>query len=245
MLQPFAGIARLLAVKKSMDQRLLIIKDGIRSGSPVTDALRTRGFAVTTASDFELAVDPALADSFDLILIDHSETRVNATEICAGLRQRNADAPLMVLTHCDQVQHRIAMFKAGADDYLVKPVNLDELQVRIQALLNRSSRRKKQDLSSYEFGGMRVDLQRAELLRNGATIELSEREVRLLRFLIENRGRTVSRTALLQHVWEYRQATLTRTVDVHILRLRNKIEDDPKAPRFIVTVHGLGYRFDG
>jgi two-component system alkaline phosphatase synthesis response regulator PhoP len=228
-----------------MDQRLLIIKDGIHSGSQLTDALRTRGFTVTTASNFELAVDPGLADSFDLILIDHSETKVNATEICADLRQRNADAPLMILTHRDQVQHRIAMFKAGADDYLVKPVNLDELQVRIQALLNRSSRHKKQDLSSYEFGGMQVDLQRAELLRNGATVELSEREVRLLRFLIENRGKTVSRTALLQQVWGYRQATLTRTVDVHILRLRNKIEDDPKDPRFIVTVHGLGYRFDG
>jgi two-component system alkaline phosphatase synthesis response regulator PhoP len=228
-----------------MDHRLLIIKDGIRSASQVTDALRGRGFTVCAASNFEFTVDPGLADSFDLIVIDQSESKMNATDICAELRRRNVEAPLMVLTPCDQIQHRIAIFKAGADDYLVKPVNLDELQVRIEALLARSFRHKKQDLPSYEFGGMRLDPDRSELFRNGSTIELSEREVRLLRFLIENRGKTVSRTALLQHVWGYRQAPLTRTVDVHILRLRNKIEDDPKDPQFIVTVHGMGYRFDG
>jgi two-component system alkaline phosphatase synthesis response regulator PhoP len=244
MLQPFARFCRLLS-EESMDHRLLIIKDGVRSPSQVTDDLRGRGFTVATASNFEFTVDPGLADSFDLIVIDHTESKMSATDICAELRQRNVEAPLMVLTPCDQVQHRIAIFKAGADDYLVKPVNPDELQVRIEALLSRSSRHKKQDLSSYEFGAMRLDLRQSELFRNGSKIELSERETRLLRFLIENRGKTVSRNALLQHVWGYRQAPLTRTVDVHILRLRNKIEDDPKDPQFIITVHGLGYRFNG
>jgi two-component system alkaline phosphatase synthesis response regulator PhoP len=228
-----------------MDHRLLIIKDGVRSPSQVTDDLRGLGFTVATASNFEFTVDPGLADSFDLIVIDHTESKMSATDICAELRQRNVEAPLMVLTPCDHLQHRIAIFKAGADDYLVKPVNLDELQVRIESLLTRSSRHKKPDLSSYEFGAMRLDLSHSELFRNGSKIELSEREARLLRFLIENRGKTLSRTALLQHVWGYRQAPLTRTVDVHILRLRNKIEDDPKDPQFIITVHGLGYRFNG
>jgi two-component system alkaline phosphatase synthesis response regulator PhoP len=92
---------------------------------------------------------------------------------------------------------------------------------------------------------MRVDFHRSELFRNGSSIELSEREARLLRYFVENRGKTISRDALLEHVWGYRRAPLTRTVDVHILRLRHKIEDNPKEPRFIVTVPGFGYRFDG
>jgi len=123
--------------------------------------------------------------------------------------------------------------------------NLDELQARIESLLIRSERRKKPEIVNYEFGGRRVDFRRSRLSRNGTTVSLSEREARLLRYFVENRGKTISRTALLQHVWGYRQAPLTRTVDVHILRLRHKIEDDPKAPRFIVTVPGFGYRFDG
>jgi len=136
-------------------------------------------------------------------------------------------------------------FKAGADDCLFKPVDLDELQVRIEALLIRYARRKKQEVSSYVFTGRRVDFGRSELVCNGSKVELSEREARLLRYFIQNRGKTISRSALLQHVWGYRHAPFTRTVDVHILRLRNKIEDNPKDPQFIVTVPGLGYRFDG
>src|SRR5262249_32961711 len=103
----------------------------------------------------------------------------------------------------------------------------------------------KQEISSYEFAGRRVNFHQSELVRNGSKIELSEREARLLRYFIQNRGKTVSRSALLQHVWGYRQAPLTRTVDVHILRLRHKIEDNPREPQFIVTVPGFGYRFDG
>ena len=112
-------------------------------------------------------------------------------------------------------------------------------------LLIRSDRGKRQEIATYEFGSMRFDFHQCELRRNGSKVELSQRETRLLRYFVENRGKTISRSALLQHVWGYRQAPLTRTVDVHVLRLRNKIEEDPKDPRFIVTIHGFGYRFDG
>ena len=145
----------------------------------------------------------------------------------------------------DQIRHRVAFFKAGADDFLIKPVDLDELQVRVEALLIRYVRRKKQEIFYYEFAGRRVDFGHSELVRKGSTVSLSEREARLLRYFVQNRGKTISRSALLQHVWGYRNAPLTRTVDVHILRLRHKIEDNPKDPQFIVTVPGLGYRFDG
>jgi two-component system alkaline phosphatase synthesis response regulator PhoP len=228
-----------------MDHHLLLIRDDVYSIRYVIDLLRNRGYTVATASNFEFTTDPGLADNFDLIVIDHAGPRLNAMEICAELRQRNVEAPVVVLAPRDHVQDRIAIFAAGADDYLLKPVDLDELHIRIEALLARSVRSKKQEISCYEFGEMRVDFHRSELFRNGSSIELSEREARLLRYFVENRGKTISRNALLEHVWGYRRAPLTRTVDVHILRLRHKIEDNPKEPRFIVTVPGFGYRFDG
>jgi two-component system alkaline phosphatase synthesis response regulator PhoP len=165
-------------------------------------------------------------------------------QICAELRCRNLRSPVIVLAG-REVQDRISIFKAGADDYVLKPIDCEELQVRIQALLLRACRRKKPEISNYEFGGMFVDFRESEIIRNGSKLELSQRENRLLRHFIENRGKVISRVALLRHVWGYRDAPLTRTVDVHILRLRQKIENDPKDPRFIVTVHGFGYRFDG
>jgi two-component system, OmpR family, alkaline phosphatase synthesis response regulator PhoP len=228
-----------------MDQRLLLIRDDACSMRHLTDVLRERGYTVATLSNFEFALDPAFTDNFDLILVDHAEPRLNAIDICVELRQRDVEAPVVVLAAHDHVQQRVAIFKAGADDYLLKPIDPDELQARIEALLARSVRKKKPEISSYEFGSFRVDFHESRLARNGSVIELSERESRLLRYFVENRGKTISRNALLQHVWGYRRAPFTRTVDVHILRLRHKIEDDPKHPRFIVTVPGFGYRFDG
>jgi two-component system alkaline phosphatase synthesis response regulator PhoP len=228
-----------------MEHHLLLIRDDVYSMSQVTEALRSQGYTVATATKFEFITDPGLADDFDLIVIDHSEHRINAMDICAELRQRDIEAPIVVLAARDQVQHRVAIFRAGADDCLIKPVDIDELQVRVESLLIRSIRKKKQEIFSYEFAGRRVDFGQSELVRHGARVGLSEREARLLRYFVENRGKTISRSALLQHVWGYRRAPTTRTVDVHILRLRHKIEDNPKDPRFIVTVPGFGYRFDG
>jgi two-component system, OmpR family, alkaline phosphatase synthesis response regulator PhoP len=228
-----------------MDYQLLLIRDDTRSMRPVMEALRGRGYTVATASKFEFVTDPGLADNFDVIVVDHAEDGINAMDICAELRQRDIEVPIVVLAARDQIRHRVAIFKAGADDCLTKPVDLDELQVRIEALLIRYVRRKTQEISTYEFAGRRVDFGLSELVRNGSTVGLSQREARLLRYFVQNRGKTISRSALLQHVWGYRNAPLTRTVDVHILRLRHKIEDNPKDPQFIVTVPGLGYRFDG
>jgi two-component system alkaline phosphatase synthesis response regulator PhoP len=227
-----------------MDHHVLLINDD-GSMKQVAEALRSKGYTVATASGFEFGTDPGFADAFDLIVIDHSEHGLNAMDVCAELRQRDVVAPIVVVAARDQVQHRVAMFKAGADDCLIKPVDFDELQVRLESLLIRSVRQRKQEISCYEFAGRCVDFGQSQILRNGSRVGLSEREVRLLRYFVQNRGKTISRNALLQHVWGYRHAPLTRTVDVHILRLRHKIEDDPRDPRFIVTVPGFGYRFDG
>lgn len=228
-----------------MDHQLLVIREDVRAVRHLIKALEGQGYSVVSTSRFDFGADPGVAESFDLIVVDHCEPRLNAMDICAELRQRNIEAPVVVLAGREQLRQRVAIFRAGADDYLIKPVDLDELQARIESLLIRSARLKKPQIFDYEFDGRRVDFRRSRLARNGHMIGLSEREARLLRYFVENRGKTISRTALLQHVWGYRQAPLTRTVDVHILRLRHKIEEDPKDPRFIVTVPGFGYRFDG
>ena len=227
-----------------MDHHLLAIEARGSNERSVTDLLRGWGYRVATASSDSDAIETGLADSADLIVINHSEPRINAMQICTELRCRNLRSPVIVLAG-REVPDRVDIFKAGADDYVLKPIDCEELQVRIRALLLRSCRRRKPDISRYEFGGICVDFRESEVIRNGSKVELSQREVRLLRHFIENRGRVISRVALLRHVWGYRETPLTRTVDVHILRLRQKIEHDPKAPRFIVTVHGFGYRFDG
>src|SRR6516164_3236104 len=228
-----------------MDQNLLLIRDDVGAMRPITDALQSRGYSIATRSNFEFSIDPGFAADFDLILIDHSEPKVNAIDICTELRELEVETPVIVFAPPKPVPQRVAIFKAGADDYLLKPVDLDELQARVEALLVRMVRMRKSDIESYEFGPIHVDFRQSELARNGTVIELSELETRLLRYFVENRGKTISRNALLQHVWGYSRAPLTRTVDVHVLRLRHEIEDDPKHPRFIVTVPGFGYRFDG
>ena len=228
-----------------MDRHLLVIRADASSIRNVIEGLRDRGYTVVTISNFELTVDPALAENFDLIIVEHAQNRINALEICAELRQQDVETPVIVVADQNLAQHRVPIFKAGGDDYLLNPCDLDELQARIDALLARLVRKKKPDLTSYEFAGVRVDFDRSELIRDASVIQLSERENRLLRYFVENRGKTISRSALLQRVWGYRYASLTRTVDVHILRLRHKIEENPKDPRLIVTVPGFGYRFDG
>jgi two-component system, OmpR family, alkaline phosphatase synthesis response regulator PhoP len=235
-----------MAPEKRMGHCLLTIEND-RTGHErrVSEVLEESGHTVATTSDSVAAADAALAAHVELIIVHHSQPVIRAIDVCAELRRRNVHLPVIVLGARHDFPDRIAIFKAGADDYLPKPVDFEELQVRIEALLLRFARNRNYDVLSYEFGGMRVNFGQAELVRNGSTTGLSERESRLLRYFVENRGKTLSRNALLQHVWGYREAPLTRTVDVHILRLRQKIEENPKAPRYIVTVHGFGYRFDG
>jgi len=228
-----------------MDHQLLLIREDIRASRYVTDALQGRGYRVVTASRLEFNSDPGLADSFDLIVIDHSEPRLNAMDICSELRQRHIEVPLVVLAHRAQVPHRVEIFNAGADDYLIKPIDPEDLSARVEVLLSRSDRNKRAEVASHKFGKWRVDFRTLALTHGSSRVDLSQREIRLLQYLIENRGKTISRTALLHHVWGYRQTPLTRTVDVHVLRLRKKIEENPREPKFIITVPGFGYRFDG
>ena len=154
---------------------------------------------------------------------------------------------LLIKDHADS--GHTETFDLMVVDGVEPPINALELcaELRrcIEELLRRVDRTKQQEISSFGFGGMIVNFRKSEIMRNESRVELSERESRLLQYFVENRGKILSRTTLLQQVWGLQRAPLTRTVDVHVLRLRQKIENDPKSPRFIITVHGLGYRFDG
>src|SRR3989442_8229748 len=137
-----------------MDHHLLVVRADASAIKDIIDGSRDRAYSVFPIPTFELAVDPALAENFDLIIVEHSQNRIDALEICAELRQRNVETPLIVLADPDQAQHRVAIFKAGGDDYFLKPVDLDELQGRIEALLVGSVRKREPEVTSYEFAGV-------------------------------------------------------------------------------------------
>jgi two-component system alkaline phosphatase synthesis response regulator PhoP len=168
-------------------------------------------------------------------------------DVCRTLRQRGVQTPILMLTARGQVIDRVVGLKLGADDYLVKPFEMAELLARIEALLRRSSTSGSSDVTaeSYRFGDIAVDFRRAEVTKSGKVLELSAREFKLLRYFIEHRGAALTRDELLNEVWGYNAMPSTRTVDVHVAWLRQKLEDNPRHPEYIHTVHGLGYKFVG
>jgi two-component system alkaline phosphatase synthesis response regulator PhoP len=153
--------------------------------------------------------------------------------------------PILMLTARSEVVDRVVGLKLGADDYLTKPFEMIELVARVEALLRRRPASSGVSLERYRFGDIMVDVRRAEVTRNGSPVELSAKEFHLLRYLIEHRGATISREELLQEVWGYQAALSTRTIDVHIAWLRQKLEANARVPQFILTIHGLGYKFAG
>jgi DNA-binding response OmpR family regulator len=224
--------------------RIFIVEDDPRLLRALSDLLGNAGYAVESAIDGEAAVQRAKVDHFDLMLLDVMLPSLDGFEVCHQLRQAGIDTPILMLTARGHVDDKVTGFKAGADDYLTKPFDMNELCVRVEALIRRASRGQRIGAMEYSFGEVHVNFRELTLDRVGKTFVLSEREGRLLRYLIENSGKVISRDELLQEVWGYSSMAYTRTVDVHIVRLRHKVEADPKNPHHIVTVHGLGYRFD-
>jgi DNA-binding response OmpR family regulator len=169
----------------------------------------------------------------------------NGFDLLRDLRQRGTPTPAIMLTARGQVVGKILGLKLGADDYLTKPFDTGELLARIEAILRRLPATNAPLADVFAFGDVRVDSRRAVVTRAGEPVELAAREYQLLRFLIENRETVLSRDELLDRVWGYDSMPITRTVDVHIGQLRQKLEPNPRAPQYILTVHGLGYRFVG
>ncbi|MDQ1591921.1 MAG: two-component system, OmpR family, alkaline phosphatase synthesis response regulator PhoP [Pyrinomonadaceae bacterium] len=235
-----------------MSGRILLVEDEPGLLMTLTDRLVSEGFTVETATDGEAGLSRALAETFDLIILDVGLPRKNGFDVCRDLRQRSVAVPVIMLTARGQVVDKVVGLKIGADDYVTKPFEMMELLARIEALLRRVPPAQPgaagvvaSSADVYQFGVIRADFRRAEVTREGAPLELSAREFKLLRYLIEHRGATISRDELLNEVWGYNAMPSTRTVDVHIAWLRQKLEPNPHYPQFILTIHGLGYKFVG
>ena len=226
-------------------QRVFLGEDEPALARVLSDMLAGNGYDVESCADGQEALNSANDRSYDLIVLDVMLPSLDGFEVAARLRRSGTDTPILMLTARDELSDKVMGLKSGADDYLTKPFEAEELLARIEALLRRASRDLGSDLRTHDFGGMRIDFTRRKIIRDGETVDLSDQESSLLRYLIENRGKVVSRDTLLKEVWGYDTVPITRTVDVHIAWLRQKIEADAKSPRFIVTVHGKGYRFEG
>lgn len=228
-----------------MGKRILLVEDEPGLTLTLCDRLRVDGYEVETAEDGEVGLQRALDEPFDLIILDIMLPRKSGLDVCRDLRQRNNNVPVLMLTARGEVVDRVVGLKLGADDYLVKPFEMLELLARIEALLRRTPGKVAVGADSYQFEDVRVDFRRAEVTRGGTPVELSAREYQLLQYLIIHRETVISREELLEQVWGYQATPLTRTVDVHIAWLRQKLETNPRHPQYILTVHGLGYKFIG
>jgi two-component system, OmpR family, alkaline phosphatase synthesis response regulator PhoP len=224
-------------------RRLLLVEDEPGLVMTLTDRLAAEGYEVESATDAATALTAATSGVYDAILMDVMLPGGNGFDICRTVRQRGIRTPILMLTARGQVVDRVVGLKLGADDYLVKPFEMAELLARIEALLRRSP--PAQSTEAYRFGDIAVDFRKAEVTRNGNALDLSAREFKLLRYFVEHRGAALSRDELLNEVWGYNAMPSTRTVDVHVAWLRQKLEENPRHPQYILTVHGLGYKFAG
>ncbi len=222
---------------------ILLVEDEYALRMTLGDRLRKEGYVVDCAADGEEGFIKATQLPFDLIVLDLMLPRRDGLDVCSGIRQSGLITPILMLTARGRTPDKVAGLKLGADDYLTKPFKMPELLARIEALLRRGPTRPAPPPAVYEFGNVSVDLRGTEVVRHGERVNLSAREFQLLRFFLENEGVTLSRQDLLTRVWGYSASTFTRTVDVHVASLRQKLEDDPRRPRFFVTVQGLGYKF--
>lgn len=224
-------------------RRLLLVEDEPGLVMTLTDRLTAEGYEVDSATDAATALTSATSGNYDAILMDVMLPGGNGFDICKTVRQKGIQTPILMLTARGQVVDRVVGLKLGADDYLVKPFEMAELLARIEALLRRAP--VAQPTETHRFGDISVDFRKAEVVRNGQPIELSAREFKLLKYFVEHRGAALSRDELLNEVWGYNAMPSTRTVDVHVAWLRQKLEDNVRHPQFILTVHGLGYKFVG
>jgi two-component system alkaline phosphatase synthesis response regulator PhoP len=225
-----------------MDEKILVIEDDEVIRMALGDRLKSEGYSVDFATDGDEGLRKATQNPSDLIILDIMLPRKSGFDVCRDIRMAGVVVPILILTARGQTIDKVLGLKIGADDYVTKPFDAMELLARIEALLRRA----KAPLAApgiHKFGPIQIDLRGTTVSRDGKIVPLSAREFQLLRYLLENRGTTLSRDVLLKEVWSYSTDAFTRTVDVHVASLRQKLEADPKHPSLIVTVPGLGYKF--
>ncbi len=227
-----------------MTPHLLLVEDEASLALTLSDRLRAEGYDVEVCGTGESALELLENRPVDLVILDLMLPGIDGLEVCRELRQRGLQLPVLMLTAKSEVVDKVVGLKLGADDYLTKPFEMIELLARLEALLRRTGEGST-GLHRYEFGEVTVDFRSAEVSRGGEPVALSSMELRLLQEFIEHRGELLSRDQLLDEVWGYEETPFSRTVDVHVASLRQKLEPTPSHPRYIITVHRRGYRFDG
>lgn len=226
-----------------MKPQVLLVEDEPGIQMILADRLDLEGYEVDTAEDGDAGLHKALNGKYDLIILDVMLPKKSGFEVCRTMRQNNIMTPVLMLTARGNVVDKVTGLQIGADDYLTKPFDTMELVARLQALLRRSQIPGARLSDTYEFADVKVDFKRSEVTRAGAVVPMSAREFQLLRYLIEHRDETISREELLKEVWGYEATPETRTVDVHMAWLRQKLEENQKFPKHFITVRGMGYRF--
>jgi DNA-binding response OmpR family regulator len=230
-----------------MKANILIIEDEQELCMTLGDRLRSEGYDVDFAFDGEAGWVKATQIPFDLILLDVMLPFRNGLDLCTDIRRAGLATPILLLTARSQTVDKVIGLKLGADDYVTKPFDTLELMARIEALLRRVPAKAEAVQSSgqdvYHFGAVVLDTRKAKVMRDDQPVNLTAREFYLLRYFAEHQGITLTRDELLREVWGHRTGTYTRTVDMHVASLRQKIEPSPKKPEMIITVQGIGYRF--
>lgn len=223
--------------------RILIIEDELPMRTGLADCLEAEGYRVLTAADGQSGLEKAMKEKPDLILLDIMMPRLDGFALCAELRRLGHNTPVLMLTAKGLTSDRVHGLDAGADDYLIKPFSTEELLARVRALLRRTQRAAKA-LITITLGETTIDFSQQKASRGKRPIYLTAKEFSMLRLLAEAEGQPVTRERFLDIVWGYAAFPTTRTVDTHVASLRSKLEKDPDKPRWLKTVHGVGYRLE-
>lgn len=230
---------------KTTDQnfKMLIVEDDQDVGIGLQDFFELKGYEVNLATDGEQAMDKVKEQDFDIVLLDIMLPRKNGFDVLKECQELGVTAPVLMLTAKGEQEDILKGFGLGAEDYVTKPFNAEELAARVKAILHRTQPPDKTPMSIYTIGDVEINFTTHEAMRGEGEVNFTALEFDILRYLIQNRGRTVTRRQLLRDVWGIEQEIITRTVDRHIASVRKKIEQDPNEPEHIETVYGLGYRF--
>ncbi|HWF92624.1 MAG TPA: response regulator transcription factor [Terriglobales bacterium] len=224
--------------------KILIVEDEPNMVAGLRDNFEFEGHEVITAPDGLSGLNRALHESPDLIVLDVMMPRMSGLDVCKQLKAKQSTVPIIMLTARGQEVDKVVGLELGADDYVTKPFSIRELLARVNAVLRRA-KSNGQEAEQYAFGDVEVNVRSCQVIRAGKLLEFSTKEFDLLKYFLVHRGETLSRDRLLEDVWGYEHFPTTRTVDTHILRLRQKVEPKPDDPRYILTVHGTGYKFVG